>query len=89
MGAPLTFIIFLLVGGMQSLWGPVAAAVVLTALPEVTRFADEYRLILYGAVIVIVVLFRPEGLITRRSTGPSGNNRPLGGGMPTSLGPSA
>ncbi len=85
----LTFIIFLLVGGMQSLWGPVAAAVVLTALPEVTRFAEEYRLILYGAVIVIVVLFRPEGLITRRSTRPSGNNRLPGGGVPTGLSPSA
>jgi branched-chain amino acid transport system permease protein len=85
----LTFIIFLLVGGMQSLWGPVAVAIVLTALPEVTRFANEYRLILYGAVIVIVVLFRPEGLITRRSTRPSANNRRPGGGVPTSFSPSA
>lgn len=85
----LTFIIFLLVGGMQSLWGPVAAAIVLTALPEVTRFANEYRLILYGAVIVIIVLFRPEGLITRRPTRPSANNRRPGGGVPTSLSPSA
>jgi branched-chain amino acid transport system permease protein len=65
----LTFIIFLLVGGMQSLWGPVLAAVVLTALPEVTRFANEYRLILYGFVIVLVVLFRQEGMVTRIPTG--------------------
>ena len=65
----LTFIIFLLVGGMQSLWGPVLAAVVLTALPEVTRFANEYRLILYGFVIVMVVLFRQDGLLTRVVTG--------------------
>jgi branched-chain amino acid transport system permease protein len=65
----LTFIIFLLVGGMQSLWGPVLAAVVLTALPELTRFANEYRLILYGFVIVLVVLFRQEGLVTRIPTG--------------------
>ena len=65
----LTFIIFLLVGGMQSLWGPILAAVVLTALPELTRFANEYRLILYGFVIVLVVLFRQEGLVTRIPTG--------------------
>ena len=65
----LTFIIFLLVGGLQSLWGPVLAAVVLTALPEVTRFANEYRLILYGLVIVLVVLFRPDGLLVRTPTG--------------------
>jgi branched-chain amino acid transport system permease protein len=68
----LTFIIFLLVGGLHSLWGPVVAAVVLTALPEVTRFANEYRLILYGFAIVMIVLFRPDGLITRRTTRPSG-----------------
>lgn len=65
----LTFIIFLLVGGMHSMWGPVLAAIVLTALPEVTRFANEYRLILYGLVIVLVVLFRQEGLVTRTTTG--------------------
>ncbi len=65
----LTFIIFLLVGGLQSLWGPVLAAVVLTALPELTRFANEYRLILYGLVIVLVVLFRPDGMVTRTPTG--------------------
>ena len=65
----LTFIIFLLVGGRQSLWGPILAAVVLTALPEVTRFANEYRLILYGFVIVLVVLFRQEGMVTRIPTG--------------------
>ena len=65
----LTFIIFLLVGGMQSLWGPVLAAVILTAFPEITRFANEYRLILYGFVIVLVVLFRQEGMVTRIPTG--------------------
>lgn len=67
----LTFIIFLLVGGMHTMWGPVLAAVFLTALPEATRFANEYRLILYGLVIVLVVLFRPEGLIARVPTGVS------------------
>ncbi len=65
----LTYIIFLLVGGMYGLWGPVLAAIVLTALPEVTRFTAEFRLILYGLAIVMVVLFRPEGMITRTPTG--------------------
>ncbi len=65
----LTYIIFLLFGGMHVLWGPILAAIILTGLPEVTRFTAEYRLILYGLVIVVVVLFRPQGLITRRPTG--------------------
>jgi len=65
----LNFIIFLLFGGLQTLWGPVLGAVLLTALPEVLRFTNEYRLILYGLIIVLVVLLRPDGLLTRTPTG--------------------
>ena len=49
-----------------------AAAVLLTAAPEVLRFANEYRLILYGLIILLVILWRPNGLITRRPLGPGG-----------------
>jgi len=65
----LNFIIFLLFGGLQTLWGPVFGAVLLTALPEMLRFTNEYRLILYGLIIVLVVLLRPDGLLTRTPTG--------------------
>ena len=68
----LTYIIFLLCGGLQGLWGPLLAAVLLTAAPEVLRFTDQFRLILYGLIIVLVVLWRPDGLLTRRPTGPGG-----------------
>jgi ABC-type branched-subunit amino acid transport system permease subunit len=65
----LNFIIFLLFGGMQTMWGPVLGAVLLTALPEALRFAKEYRLIVYGLIIVIVILKRPQGLLSRTPTG--------------------
>src|SRR5215468_7916976 len=65
----LNFIIFLLFGGLQTLWGAVFGAVLLTALPEMLRFTNEYRLILYGLIIVVVVLRRPDGLLTRVPTG--------------------
>lgn len=65
----LNFIIFLLFGGIQTMWGPVVGAVLLTALPEMLRFSNQYRLILYGLIIVLVVLLRPDGLLTRRPTG--------------------
>ena len=65
----LNFIIFLLFGGLQTMWGPVFGAVLLTALPEMLRFTSEYRLILYGLIIVLVVLLRPDGLLTRTPTG--------------------
>jgi hypothetical protein len=54
---------------LQTLWGPVLGAVLLTVLPEALRFTNEYRLILYGLIIVVVVLRRPEGLLTRVPTG--------------------
>jgi branched-chain amino acid transport system permease protein len=65
----LNFVIFLLFGGLQTLWGPVLGAAVLTALPEMLRFTSQYRLIVYGLIIVLVVLVRPDGLLTRRPTG--------------------
>jgi len=65
----LNFIIFLLFGGLQTMWGPVMGAVLLTALPEMLRFSNQYRLILYGLIIVLVVLLRPNGLLTRTPTG--------------------
>jgi branched-chain amino acid transport system permease protein len=65
----LNFIIFLLFGGLQTLWGPMLGAVLLTVLPEMLRFTNEYRLILYGLIIVLVVLRRPEGLLTRTPLG--------------------
>lgn len=65
----LNFIIFLLFGGLQTLAGPVLGAVVLTALPEALRFASEYRLIVYGFIIVLVMLLRPDGLLARTPLG--------------------
>ncbi len=64
----LNYIIFLLFGGMYTLWGPILGAIILTVLPETLRFANEYRMILYGLIIVAVVLWHPEGLIRRRPT---------------------
>lgn len=79
----LTYIIFLLCGGIQTLWGPLLATVLLTAAPEVLRFTDQYRLIFYGLIIVLVVLLRPEGLLTRRPLRPRKHTRPAStGGLP-------
>jgi branched-chain amino acid transport system permease protein len=68
----LNYIIFLLFGGIDVLWGALLGAVILTVLPESLRFAAEYRMILYGFVITLVILFRPRGLATRVPTGAPG-----------------
>lgn len=67
----LGIVIFLLFGGVQSLWGAVTGAVILTVLPELLRFSNEYRFILFGALVVAIVMLRPEGLLTRRSLNPA------------------
>jgi branched-chain amino acid transport system permease protein len=65
----LNYIIFLLFGGLQTLAGPVLGAVVLTVLPEALRFANEYRMIVYGLIIVGVMLWRTDGLLGRTPLG--------------------
>jgi branched-chain amino acid transport system permease protein len=49
-------------GGIQSLIGPFITAFVLVAVPELLRVFSEWRLIIYGLLFVIVMLFRPQGL---------------------------
>jgi branched-chain amino acid transport system permease protein len=52
----------IIVGGMGSLPGVLVGALVLVGLPELLREFSEYRLLVYGAVLVVMMLFRPEGL---------------------------
>ena len=59
-----TLLIMVILGGSGTLWGPVAGAVVFTALPELLRIAPEVRSLLYGVVLLLIVLYRPAGLAT-------------------------
>lgn len=59
-----------IIGGAGSKWGPVVGAVVLVVLPEVLRFigfpssvAANLRQILYGGLLVVMLMFRPKGLV--------------------------
>jgi branched-chain amino acid transport system permease protein len=67
----LSVVIFLLFGGVQSVWGAILGAALLTVLPEALRFTNEFRHILFGALIVAIVMLRPSGLITRRPLEPN------------------
>lgn len=49
-------VIMVVVGGRESVWGSLLAAVALTLLPEVLRFADAYRQIAYAAILYVVVV---------------------------------
>lgn len=51
------------IGGLGTLRGPIFGAVLLTVLPEVLRFADNYRELVYALLLVIMVRFMPGGLL--------------------------
>ena len=53
----------IILGGMGNLLGAVLGAVVLTALPELFRFTAEYRMLIYGAVLLLLIRFRPQGVL--------------------------
>lgn len=58
-------LVFATLGGIGRVLGPVVGSTILTALPEVIRFAKDYRDALYGAILILLVIFRPQGLIGR------------------------
>ena len=51
------FLVFVVLGGIGSMRGSVIAAVLLTILPEVLRFADNKRMLIYAIVLIIMMLW--------------------------------
>lgn len=49
-------------GGMGSLTGPVIAAIVFAAIPELLRVANMWRLVAYGFILVAIMVLRPQGI---------------------------
>jgi branched-chain amino acid transport system permease protein len=50
------------IGGTGSVWGVVTATIGLTLLPEVSRAAADYRLLIFGAMLMLVMRFSPGGI---------------------------
>lgn len=51
-------------GGMGSVLGVTLAAVILVLVPEYLRAFSEYRMLIFGAVMVLMMIYRPQGLVT-------------------------
>ena len=51
-------------GGMGSIVGVVIAALILILAPEYLRAFSDYRMLIFGAIMVIMMIFRPQGLVT-------------------------
>ena len=54
-------------GGQGNLIGPVVGAAVLIIIPEVFRFMQEYRMLVYGGILVTMMLVRRQGLLGGRN----------------------
>ena len=52
-----------ILGGLGNLWGALLGALSLSALPELLRFAQGGRGIVYGAILLLALRFRPQGLL--------------------------
>jgi branched-chain amino acid transport system permease protein len=59
----ISIISMVVVGGVGTIRGPLIGAILLGAAPELLRFAADYRMILYGGVIVLMMRFQPQGLL--------------------------
>ena len=53
-------------GGIGNIWGVMLGAVILGYLPDRIRFISDARMLVFGVVLVIVMNFRPDGLLPRK-----------------------
>ncbi|HZK20024.1 MAG TPA: branched-chain amino acid ABC transporter permease [Treponemataceae bacterium] len=59
-------LIYVVLGGMGSITGSVLSAFVLTYLQELLRFLKDFRMVIYPLILILVMLFRPQGLLGER-----------------------
>ena len=55
-------LIMVIIGGAGSFWGVVVAGLAMAALPEILRFSQDLRMIIYGAVLLVAMLAVPGGV---------------------------
>lgn len=59
-------VLFALLGGLQTPLGPLVGSLVFTLVPEFLRSIQEWRYVGFGACVIVLMVLRPEGLLTRR-----------------------
>jgi ABC-type branched-subunit amino acid transport system permease subunit len=64
-GDSLILVSIVLLGGIGNPWGLVVATTILIIVPEKLQVIQEYRFLLFGAMVILILLFRPEGLLPR------------------------
>ena len=64
----ITILTMVLIGGSGTVAGPIIGAVLLTLLPELLRSLVQYRMLIYGLIVVIMMQIRPNGILGSYNT---------------------
>jgi len=48
---------------MRNIWGAITGTAILTILPEYLRIFQDYDILIYGGVLLLIMIFLPEGLV--------------------------
>ncbi len=56
-----------ILGGLGNIVGLIPAALIVLVLPEKLQFIQEYRFLLFAALVIVILLFRPQGLLPRKT----------------------
>lgn len=60
-------LLYVLIGGTQTAWGALIGASFFTIIPEVLRMGEDWRFFIFGVIIVVMMILRPEGMVTRQA----------------------
>ncbi len=61
-------VLYVILGGVNNMWGALLGASVMTLLPEFIRVLQDWRPTVFGIAIIVILLLRPEGLLAFRMT---------------------
>ena len=64
-GDSLILLSIVILGGLGSMWGTVVATGIVILIPEKFQVLQEYRFLLFSALVIAILLFRPQGLLPR------------------------
>jgi branched-chain amino acid transport system permease protein len=64
-GKSIEILLPVLIGGIEIFWGPILGSLIVTFLPEWLRVIQPYRMIVYGLIVVVMMILRPQGLVDR------------------------
>ena len=59
-------LLYMVVGGIDSFYGPLIGTTLFMLVTELTRGMDEYRPLLYGGILILIIFFMPKGLMGLR-----------------------